>query len=51
LKSFSLTEKDAEKPSVPPFDRLRANGMYPEIVGIFPFMLSLSKHGKPFSAT
>jgi len=29
-----------------PFDRLRANGRYLEIVAIFPFILSLPKHGK-----
>jgi len=31
-----------------PFDKLRANGSGVEIAEDFPFVLSLSKHEKPF---
>jgi len=33
-----------EKNEAPPFDRLRANGAYAEIVGNFPIEPSLLKH-------
>jgi hypothetical protein len=34
-----------------PFESLRANGAELETIDRFPFVLSLSKHSEPFSAT
>ncbi len=44
---YVRSSDSAEKPHHSPFDKLRTNRGFIEIMSLFPFMLSLSKHERP----